>query len=543
MEECANPPTALTGGPKDTIPPTLISSYPENGKINFKEKEFILEFDEPINADKLSQEILITPTNDNRFSHLVKKHRLTIKFDEAFDDSTTYTLNFRKGVGDATEKNSVVNLKIAFSTGSYIDSLYIQGYVEDYITQSPSKSYLVGLYQTSDTLRYDQVKPMYFTNTLDDGQFIIENIKEGNYVTFAFKDENNNLLFDPADESFAVSPDTLYLNSEYQKDSIIFHSIQVNATPLNFISSRPSGKNFVVRYNREVKEFTISQLSENNDIKYAPNEDNSEMIFYPGRDIIDPNDSTGFIIKARDTLNNQTIDTTFVKFIESSRKPKELKTTIITATLTKDTLTCVLDFNKPIIEFNLKEIYVTIDTIYKEPIYNNTTVTYNQFNTSVTLKTYFDEQKIIDSINSKLSDTLQFINSLPLTKIEFNNRSILSVEFDTLKNLTPIGITKTKTESTGVINLLINTDFKSFEVRLLNNKGSVVRSFKNKKTVTLNNLTPDKYQIFILIDENNNGRWEIANPYTNTVSEPIYIYPEITELRANWIVDIDDISF
>ena len=52
FQRCANPKTP-TGGPKDTIPPTLIQSIPVNGATNINQNEIRLTFSEYINADKM----------------------------------------------------------------------------------------------------------------------------------------------------------------------------------------------------------------------------------------------------------------------------------------------------------------------------------------------------------------------------------------------------------------------------------------------------------------------------------------------------------
>ena len=52
LTKCANP-GSPTGGPKDSIPPILINSYPPNGSINFTGTEIELEFDEKISSEKL----------------------------------------------------------------------------------------------------------------------------------------------------------------------------------------------------------------------------------------------------------------------------------------------------------------------------------------------------------------------------------------------------------------------------------------------------------------------------------------------------------
>ena len=45
LTSCANP-ISPTGGPKDTIPPTLVGTIPINKSLNFKDKSISLVFDE-----------------------------------------------------------------------------------------------------------------------------------------------------------------------------------------------------------------------------------------------------------------------------------------------------------------------------------------------------------------------------------------------------------------------------------------------------------------------------------------------------------------
>ncbi|HZB12634.1 MAG TPA: Ig-like domain-containing protein, partial [Chryseolinea sp.] len=59
--------TAPTGGPKDSIPPTLITSIPKAGQINFKGNSIELTFSEPIFLNNPKDELLITPAIGKEF--------------------------------------------------------------------------------------------------------------------------------------------------------------------------------------------------------------------------------------------------------------------------------------------------------------------------------------------------------------------------------------------------------------------------------------------------------------------------------------------
>src|SRR5690554_4638979 len=150
---CANE-VHPTGGPRDTIPPYLIHSIPETQSLNYTKNIIFLEFNEFIKADKLNSQLLITPTVASKYKVKVGPKKIQIKFedDRPFLENTTYTFNFQNSIKDLTEGNIWENPKIVFSTGNYIDSLYIKGRVVELMTAKPAKKYIVSIYSHSDTL-------------------------------------------------------------------------------------------------------------------------------------------------------------------------------------------------------------------------------------------------------------------------------------------------------------------------------------------------------------------------------------------------------
>ena len=154
---CANP-ISPTGGIKDTIPPTLLESNPVDQQLNFEGQTITLWFDEIISADKITSNLVITPTTETKYKTVQKKYSVSLQFEEPFDDSTTYTFNFFDGITDITEKNPAENLILAFSTGNYIDSLYLSGQVIDLLTGEPQDKITVGLYNITDSLDFPKIE-------------------------------------------------------------------------------------------------------------------------------------------------------------------------------------------------------------------------------------------------------------------------------------------------------------------------------------------------------------------------------------------------
>src|SRR5690606_17088063 len=170
--------TSPTGGPKDTIPPRLINSLPRHEALNSNPTTITLEFTEHIILANPKEQIIITPDIQKKYEITAKKTRVIMQLENKLDSNTTYSINFRDAVQDITEKNPARNLRLAFSTGSYIDSLSISGTVRDLFQNKEVKDATVALFQ-SDTFDIFKHKPVYLTKTNDKGEYSIENLKHG----------------------------------------------------------------------------------------------------------------------------------------------------------------------------------------------------------------------------------------------------------------------------------------------------------------------------------------------------------------------------
>ena len=111
---CANRGPGPTGGPKDETPPRVIRSLPENGALNFKTKEIMVEFDENISLEKLSENVIISPPQKKNPDIRSYNKRLVIKFEDDLRESTTYTLNFGNAIVDLNEKNPLPDYLFSF---------------------------------------------------------------------------------------------------------------------------------------------------------------------------------------------------------------------------------------------------------------------------------------------------------------------------------------------------------------------------------------------------------------------------------------------
>lgn len=192
---CANI-VPLTGGDKDVSPPKLLSVLPENEKILFKENRISMTFDEAVQLNQ-AEKMFFSPYIDNDVKIEAKGDELIITLEDEFKENTTYTIILNNKVKDITEGNVLKNLEYTFSTGSVIDTLYIQGAILDALTKKPIENVNVGLYSKradSDSLLYKQ-KPDYLAISDKDGYFRFSHLANNFFTLLALEDVDNNMKF------------------------------------------------------------------------------------------------------------------------------------------------------------------------------------------------------------------------------------------------------------------------------------------------------------------------------------------------------------
>ncbi|UXX80426.1 Ig-like domain-containing protein [Reichenbachiella carrageenanivorans] len=555
---CANQGTP-TGGPRDTIPPLLIESTPANKSINFKGQEFKYVFNERVNADKLKSQLLITPHIENKFNLKVKKNELTITFDEKFMDSTTYTLNFSDGVVDVTEKNPAINLSFAFSTGHYIDSIYVNGKITNLYNNENQKDFVVGLYQITDSIDLLKDKPRYFTKTNEQGQFLIENIKNGFYKILTFKDENKNLIFNPDKEAHGFLADSLDLTTS--QDSVRIHTQLINASEFKFVRAKLTGRYFDTQYNKSIINYQISKLDSLNELPIPPNnkiKGNQIIRFYPRETFEYDVDSLGILLSTTDSMFNQRIDTTYIKFTETSRKPEKFSASF------KPTNGAYIDpliqynytFDKPIETFYKDSILIHYDTLQTQVIADST-ILWNQNRTELRFETLIDKDYLTTEIDTllkiygdtTLTDSISQAKYAYFTQVNpqaisltFPKGTFISIEGDSTEAVKHKYQFKTL-DQLGSVSGFINTDYKSFTLQLVNSKYDIISEVKDSKTFEFPYVKPGKYTFRVMIDNNEDGQWSYGNILKNETPEDVYFYTEIFDVRANWELENIEISF
>lgn len=535
--QCAKQ-TSPTGGPTDETPPSLTGSAPRHEQTNVKSSRIELQFDEAIQLNNPREQIIITPSVGKKFETTANKRKVVLDLKADLQENTTYNINFREAILDLTEKNPA-NVKLAFSTGSYIDSLRINGTVQDALTEKIAGNYTVALAEASDTFNIFKHPASWITITDKKGFFSIENLKPGTYTLYAFEDKSKNLIVDSKSEHYGFSAKQINLTSNI--DSLKLRTFKLDVNPFKLISARTTFAYFNLRFNKSLTSYQIT--SSDSTIKIYSNLE-TDLTTIKLYNTIIGRDSLQIKVNATDSLNS-TIDTlVYMKFPKKEATRDKFVASLEKATVNESNsmLSAHITFNKPIPLFNPDSAFIELDSVTRLPISEKEFVwDPNQTKVSLTKKVDLKILFPVDTSDSKTQKSKAAIQPpKKVATLHFAKGTFISIENDTAQSLSaPISLIKL--ESTGILEASVRTS-ENFILQLLSKTGKIVAQRSNQKEATFEDLPPDTYQLRIIIDSNKNGKWDAGNFSTKTEPEPIVYYRDRKggkdlPLKANWTLD------
>ncbi|MBL7764554.1 MAG: Ig-like domain-containing protein [Chitinophagaceae bacterium] len=212
---CANI-MSPTGGPRDETAPLIRKRSLADSALNFKGGDIQFEFDEFVQLKDVRNQLMITPILRSDAIVKVHKKKVTITIpDSLLLPNTTYRISLGNAVQDLHEGNPYKNLDFTFSTGSYFDSLSLNGSVIDARTGMPDTSSWVFLYpaELPDSVFLKQ-KPMYAVKS-SGGLFQFKNLPSKSFSIYSLKDLNQSLTYDAAAEQIS------FLNQKVRPDDTL----------------------------------------------------------------------------------------------------------------------------------------------------------------------------------------------------------------------------------------------------------------------------------------------------------------------------------
>ncbi len=501
----------LTGGEKDAEPPKELESTPINGATNFIEKTITVEFDEFIKLTNVTSQLIVSPLMETPPEIMVKGKKLVIKLQSDLSENTTYSLNFGNAITDITESNIFPNYKYVFSTGSYIDSLSYSGTVLNAFDLSKKESIYVLLYdQFEDSIPLKEL-PRYVALTDKEGKYAITNIAQGEYKFFAIKDINSNYLFDLPNEEIAFMDKTIFIDSVSSENTIHLFEEESELQFLKKTENKLFGK-IDIQLNLPANDLIITPLEQRFEKKWYIEDRNttgdSLTMWLLIKDAFD-----NLEIEIKD--GNEVIDTANVRIIQSD---EFTDTTLLISTNIKSSFdlnqNVIIELPRPLINYQLDSIL-------------------------------FYEDSVLIAVES--------IKVIGVTKLELTYNFMENKEYELfvppgtfedvfgLKNDTIYSKFKTKKEADyGIINLTVTPSFSENYIIQLFQKEKLIQEtyLKDSAEVQYKYLLPGDYGLKLIIDKNNNQKWNTGNYIEGLQPEKVIYYEKDIKIRANWDNDI-----
>lgn len=555
---CANRASGPTGGPKDTIPPVILKTTPLNKTLNFRKKQIEIYFDENIQIEKATENIVVSPPQSKDPEVKGNGKVLTFEFLSDLVDSTTYTINFGNAIVDLNEKNPLKNYSFSFSTGDKIDTLKISGKVISAENLNPVKGMLVGIYQDADDSVFFKKPFLRIAKTDENGNFSIENVKPGKYKVYALGDVNRDYFYQPGEDvAFIDSMVTPLAVVQHKNDTVWKDSITVDTVksvvytgfyPNNLLFKsfkESSRRQYITKYERKQEQFfSLFFNSKQNalpEIKPLNFEWNGQYLLQKNATL----DSLTYWLKDSMLVQQDTLILA-VNYMKSD----SLNNLVLSA----DTLNLIM--RRPKITGKAK---VTADMKAKEmsaKFATNLASSFDLYNPIIfkfeSPTSSFDINKIhlyqkIDSIQKVLPVNFQKSDSVQMTfhltyKWEPEKEYELLVDSAAFTDI--YGKTSKKLSSQFKIKSLdeyssINIKIEPFQpgaiVQVLDAKDQVVAQKEStSKGCKIEYLKPGDYYLRMFLDENGNGKWDPGAVVNKKNPEVVYYYPKKLSLMANW---------
>lgn len=499
----------ISGGQLDITPPVVVKVIPENNAVNFSGNQIEITFDEFVKIKDASKNIFVSPPLKKRLQimPLAVTKKIKITFQEDLNPNTTYSINFSESIQDNNEDNILKDYTYVFSTGNYIDSLTVSGFISDAYQKEIGAETKILLYKVeqnyTDSIPYQQA-PTYISRVGKEATtFQLNNIKEGTYKLLAITDKNGNNKYDPKQDKIGFV-DTLVQLPTDENFHIKLFKEQLHFKPIRAFEDKKN--KIVLAYEGNNNEAEIQLMA------------NSKVLPTKQIKVIDK-DSLALWYHSVETdslivqVKSNTQEKNFVI------KPKNLK---------PDTLQLKFE-PKSIIGFteNVKIVANTpIENIDKSKI---TILDKDSLNVPFEIQKKQDYSFELDF--EKQEKYKYKIQVLPAAVIDYFGKTNDTIIMNTTtQSYSNYGNLKIKLENVRQYPII---------VELVNQKGEVYQDFytENQSEIDFMYINPAVYKLRIIYDTNKNKKWDTGNFLKNIQPEKVLYYPKDIDVRANWDIN------
>lgn len=566
------------GGWFDETPPKVIGASPADGAVNVNQKKINIYFDEFIKLDNPSEKVVVSPPQLEQPEIKGAGRRIQISLVDSLKANTTYTIDFSDAISDNNEGNPMGNYTYSFSTGAAIDTMEVSGHVLESENLEPIKGILVGLYADHADSAF-RTKPMLRVSRTDSrGRFVIKGVAPGSYRIYALQDQDGDYKFSQKSEKIAFSHDIIVpsCKPDVRQDTTWVDSLHIKSIDqVDYIHFLPD--NIVLRAFTE-------PLTDRFFLKAERQKANSFTLFFSYGDSILPqikglnfDAENAFLVEAsekKDTITYWLKDTALVNQ-DTLLMDITYRMTDSTGVLVNKTDSAQEILSKEPYAKRMKNMEKELAAWTKkqekkkkkgEPY--DSVMEVKPLDVQLSVSSQFDpDQNVIFSFPTPLAkvdtaaihlyakhDTLWYrapMEFLPLENRKYELRGewrpdieysleVDSAAFEDIYGLAskPIKqgfkVNSLDTYGTLLVNITSLHDLPLI-VQLLDAQDKVVKETKTVNGVAeFYYLKPQKYYMRLIVDRNNNGKWDTGNYASDQQAEEVYYYPEAIECKAKW---------
>ena len=570
---------APDGGWYDETPPHVVGAMPAEKSTHVSKRNIRINFNEFVKIDNPTQNVVVSPPQLEVPEIKGEGKSINVKLIDKLQPNTTYTIDFSNAISDNNEGNPLGNFTYSFSTGNHIDTLEVAGYVVQAADLEPVKGILVGLYaDLSDTAF--KTKPMLRVSRTDSrGHFIIRGVAPGKYRVYALQDADGNYSFNQRSEMLAFNHDIIEpsFRPDVRQDTLWRDSLHIESiAQVSYTHFLPD--NICLRAFNEI-------VTDRHLLKSERPEPNHFTLYYTYGDSVLPNvrglnfnTKDAFVVESsahKDTVTYWLRDTALVN--------QDTLKMVVTQNISdstgvlrqqEDTLTLLAkvpyakrlkDKQKAFDEWKKKqdklkkrgEPYET--TMPEEPLKLEITPSGDMDpdqNISIVAK---EPLKDVDTNHVRLfshpsGDSLWYKEPYELKRIsneEFQVKAAwkpgteYSFEADSTAFETIYGTMSGKLKQglkvrgedayASLIMTISGMQGRHIIAQLLDGQSKIVKqSFTANGQAEFYYLKPGKYFMRIIVDANNNKKWDTGNYDTNLQPEEVYYNPDEIECKAKW---------
>jgi hypothetical protein len=512
----------LEGGTVDKQAPKIdsLKSSP-NFVTKFEKKPIKLTFDEWIVLENPQNQVIVSPPLVEKID--LKLSGRTVEFNfgknEILRPNATYTINFGESIKDLTAGNKA-EIRYVFSTGDAIDSLKIKAQIINSFTREPVENVLFMLYDKLDDSVVVKERPFYFAKSDKTGFCEIQNVRKGIFKAFALEDANINYKYDLPTEKVGFLTENI--DSQDSTKSKIY-TIELSELPKKFqlldkvIGSYGQAK---LVFSQDTKNIKVTWEDKNQRI-FRENDGDTLRIWYDNK-IPD----AWKIFALKDTVKVKSLSREdFLKKaklktngVAKSNRGNQISTASSTVVPGKSFTS---SWNFPIVKIDTSKIICIEDSTKKT------------LSISATIDT-LSARKV--NFNAKWIGGKKYtLTFLPGAFIDFFEQ-----KNDTLSEKLQIAQRKDFGDLT--VNYLNFQAKNQYLVQLTTINGTIVeeRVVRNstKGKVVFDVLSPIKYKVRIITDNNKNGKWDGNSYFDKAQAEPIFI-KILEDLKPNWELETE----